>query len=60
MGPAHCPSRRGGDSSAIELRLYLPRRAWHFTFTRRRAAPVAFRGIGQTNDDRDQVAARSV
>jgi hypothetical protein len=34
-------SRRHGDDhgSAIELRLYLPRRAWHFTFTRKRATP---------------------
>ena len=50
-------SGRGGDSSAIELRLYLPRRAWHFTFTRKRTAPVAERGIVATDDDRDQIAA---
>jgi hypothetical protein len=70
----HCPSgvgdrrtptacrRRGGDDdgSTIELRLYLPRRAWHFTFTRKRRAPVEFRGIMQTDDDRDQIAAPTV
>ena len=48
------------DGSTIELRLYLPRRAWHFTFTRKPAAPVEFRGIVRTDDDRDQVAAPSV
>ena len=52
MGPAHWQTP--------DERLYLPRRAWHFTFTRRRTAPVAFRGIVQSGDDRDQVAARSV
>jgi hypothetical protein len=42
------------------LRLYLPRRAWHFTFTRKRATPVEFRDIVQTDDDREQIAALSV
>ena len=52
--------RRGGDDgSTIELSLYLPRRAWHFTVTGKRTARVAFRGIVQTDDDRDQVAAPS-
>jgi hypothetical protein len=57
------PASRGhGDDhgSAIELRLYLQRRAWHFTFTRKRATPVEFRDIVQTDDDRDQTAAPSV
>jgi hypothetical protein len=58
--PTACRRRGGDDGSAIELRLYLPRRAWHFTFTRKRTAPVAFGGILQTDDDRDQVAARPV
>ena len=69
----HCPSAAGdrrpapasrghGDDhgSAIELRLYLPRRAWHFTFTRKRATPVELRGIVQIDDDRDQIAAPTV
>jgi hypothetical protein len=71
MGPAHwqipddriaaAPRAHGDDhGSAIELTLYLPRRAWHFTFTRRRATPLEFRDIVQTDDDRDQVAAPSV
>jgi hypothetical protein len=47
-------------SAAIELSLYLPRRAWHFTFTRKRTAPVEFRGNIQTDDDRDQIAAPTV
>jgi hypothetical protein len=40
----------------------LPRRAWHFTFTRKRATPVELSGIVQTDDDddRDQIAARFV
>jgi hypothetical protein len=58
--PTACRKRDHDDGSTIEVRLYLPRRAWHFTFTRRRTAPVAFRGIVQSGDDRDQVAARSV
>jgi len=69
MGPSEVGDRRpptafrtrgDDDGPAIELRLYLPRRAWHFTFTRKRTAPVAFRGIVQTDDDRDQVAAPAV
>jgi hypothetical protein len=71
MGPAHwqtpddriaaAPRGPGVDhGSAIELRLYLPRRAWHFTFTRKRAAAVEFRGIVQTDADLEQVAAPSV
>jgi hypothetical protein len=58
--PTACRTRGDDDGPAIELRLYLPRRAWHFTFTRKRTAPVAFRGIVQTDDDRDQVAAPAV
>ena len=58
--PTACRRRGGDDGSTIELRLYLPRRAWHFTFTRKRAATVEFRGIVQTDDDRDQIAAPSV
>jgi hypothetical protein len=58
--PTACRRRGGDDSSTIELRLYLPRRSWHFTFTRKSTAPVAFRAIVQTDDDRDQVAARAV
>jgi hypothetical protein len=71
----HCPSAgdsrppatpcngRGDDGgSTIEFGLYLPRRAWHFTFTRKRATPVELSGIVQTDDDddRDQIAARFV
>jgi len=55
-----CRTRGEEDGSAIELRLYVPRRDWHFTSTRERAAPVEFRGIVQTDDDRDQIAAPSV
>lgn len=58
--PTACRRRGGDDGSTIELRLYLPRRAWHFTFARERTAPVEFRDIGQTDDDRDQIAAPSV
>jgi hypothetical protein len=57
--PAACKKRGGDDGSTIELRLYLPRRAWQFTFTRKRTAPAEFRGIVQTNGDRDQTAAPS-
>jgi hypothetical protein len=57
--PTACRRRGGDDGSTIELRLYLPRRAWQFTFTRKRKAPVEFRGIVQTDDDRDQIAAPS-
>jgi hypothetical protein len=69
----HCPSAVGDrrpptasrgpgddDGSTIELRLYLPRRAWWFTFTRKRAAAVELRRIVQTDDDSDQIAAPSV
>jgi hypothetical protein len=68
----HCPSaggsrppatvcKRRGDNggSTIEFRLYLPRTAWHFTFARTRATPVKIRGIAQTDDDLDQIAAPS-
>jgi hypothetical protein len=59
--PATARRGRGDDhGSTIELRLYLPRRAWHFTFTRKRATPVEFRDIVPTDDDRDQIAAPSV
>ena len=60
--PAAASRGRGDDhGSAIELRLYLPRRAWHVTFSRKRATPVEFRGMVQTDDDdRDQIAAPSV
>ena len=50
--PTPCRRRGGDDGSTIELRLYLPRRTWHFTVTRKRMAPVE-----QTDDDRDQIAA---
>jgi hypothetical protein len=54
--PDTAHKRRGhDDGSTIELRLYLPRRAWHFTVTRKRTAPVE-----QTDDDRDQVAGPAV
>jgi hypothetical protein len=70
----HCPSAGGSrpaatsrnardddGGSTIEFGLYLPRIAWHFTFTRKRATPVEFSGIVQTDDDdRDQIAAPSV
>jgi hypothetical protein len=59
MGPAHWQTPDDRIASTIELRLYLPRRAWHFTFTRKRATPVESRGIVQT-DDCDQIAAPSV
>jgi hypothetical protein len=55
----HCASAVGDDGSTIELRLYLPRRAWRFTFTRKRTAAVEFRGIVQADDDRDQIGAAS-
>ena len=59
--PATAHRGRGDDhGSTIELRLYLPRRAWHFAFTRERATPVELRDIVQTDDDRDQIAAPSV
>jgi hypothetical protein len=51
--PDTARKRRGHDGgSTIELRPYLPRRAWHFTVTRKRMAPVE-----QTEYDRDQIAA---
>jgi hypothetical protein len=53
--PTACTRRGGDDGSTIELRLYVPRRAWHFTVTRKRTAPVE-----QTDDDRDQIAAPAV
>ena len=56
--PAAYKKRGGDDGSTIELRLHLPRRAWHFTLTR--STPVALRGIVQTDDDRDQIAAPAV
>jgi hypothetical protein len=52
--------RSDDDGSTIEFGLYLPGRAWHFAFTRKRATPVQFRGIVHTDDDRDQIAAPSV
>ena len=55
-----CKSRGDDGGSTIEFRLYLPRTAWHFTFTRKRATPAEFRGIVQTDDDRDQIAAPSI
>jgi hypothetical protein len=59
--PVTARRRRGDDhSSTIELRLYLPRRAWQFTFTRKRATHVEFRHIVHTGDDRNQIAAPSV
>ncbi|PXW99868.1 hypothetical protein [Mycolicibacterium moriokaense] len=51
-----CKKRGGDDGSTIEVRLYLARRAWHFTVTRKRATPVDFRGIVQTDVGRDQIA----
>ena len=57
--PPAAGRRRGDDDgSTVELRLYLPQRAWHFIVTRNRLAPVAFRSTVQT-DDRDQIAASS-
>jgi hypothetical protein len=50
-------AEQGG--STIELRLYLPRRAWQFTFTRKRTAAVDFGGIVQTDDYRNQIATPS-
>jgi len=51
-----CTGRGDDDVSTIEFGLYLPHRAWHFTCTRHRVAPVEIRDTRQTDDDRDQVA----
>ena len=57
---AACGKSRHDDGSPIELRLYLPHRAWRFTLPRNRAAHVTFRDIIRDNDDRDQIATSSV
>jgi hypothetical protein len=52
---------RDDDGATIELRLYLPRRAWRFTVTRIRVAPVSFRDIIRTdNDDHETIPSPSL
>jgi hypothetical protein len=57
---AACDQSRHDDGSTIELRLYVPRRAWRFTLTRNRAARVTFLDIIRDNDDHDPIATPSV
>jgi hypothetical protein len=59
--PATACRRHSGDGdSSLELRVYLPRRAWWLTVTRERATRVEFRGSSNADDGRDQIAAPSV